>query len=158
MQKKGRREIGVRFEIRKVPANTESILMVRLEAYYTWSTGARRTLLVILPGSHLIATRDPDHNCGRDVVPTGSHRTPTYTNTMLFSTAHRSIVSQGSKWLVTRRFISNAPDKEIFLRTIPTHPGISALLFNRPQSKNAISLRLLKARCMTFRLHTRMTW
>ncbi|ETW83780.1 hypothetical protein HETIRDRAFT_415527 [Heterobasidion irregulare TC 32-1] len=63
---------------------------------------------------------------------------------MLFSIAHRSIVSRGSKWLVTRRFTSNAPDKEIFLRTIPTHPGISALLFNRPQSKNAISLRLLK--------------
>ncbi|EIM88091.1 enoyl-CoA hydratase [Stereum hirsutum FP-91666 SS1] len=43
------------------------------------------------------------------------------------------------------RFISNEPTHgEAYLRPVATHPGVAALLLNRPASKNAISTRLLK--------------
>ncbi|KAF5359039.1 hypothetical protein D9758_004776 [Tetrapyrgos nigripes] len=45
---------------------------------------------------------------------------------------------------VFRRFISAALPREAFLEPLESHPGITCLSLNRPQSKNAISMTLLK--------------
>jgi hypothetical protein len=49
-----------------------------------------------------------------------------------------------TKW----RQISSVNTHEAFLRSLPSHPGITALTLNRPQAKNAISLQLLKVSCI----------
>ncbi|THV08350.1 enoyl-CoA hydratase [Dendrothele bispora CBS 962.96] len=43
-----------------------------------------------------------------------------------------------------RGFMSAASSKEAFLEPLESHPGITCLSLNRPQSKNAISTTLLK--------------
>ncbi|THH14389.1 hypothetical protein EW146_g5935 [Bondarzewia mesenterica] len=63
---------------------------------------------------------------------------------MFLATARHILSIQRASWISTRCYISNSSTKEAFLQDIPTHPGVSTLLLNRPQSKNAISLRLLK--------------
>ncbi|KAF5387634.1 hypothetical protein D9615_000573 [Tricholomella constricta] len=48
-----------------------------------------------------------------------------------------------SPFLAFRRYLSTS-QKEAFLENVPSHPGITCLSLNRPQSKNAISLALLE--------------
>lgn len=60
-----------------------------------------------------------------------------------------SRVAFGSRFLQ----VQASADKEAFLRPIESHPGVWGLALNRPKSKNAISLNLLKVRngCMQIR-------
>lgn len=46
--------------------------------------------------------------------------------------------------LNVKRTYSQTTDPEAHLENIKSHPGITCLSLNRPQAKNAISLRLLK--------------
>ena len=55
----------------------------------------------------------------------------------------------------TRRFLQTTPSAgansaEAYLEPNHDRPGIVSLLLNRPKSKNAISLRLLKVRATSF--------
>ncbi|KAA1466747.1 ClpP/crotonase [Dentipellis sp. KUC8613] len=62
---------------------------------------------------------------------------------MLSASFRQAVYLRASARLAGRRFISNS-SAEAFLQPLQTHPGVSLLALNRPQSKNAISLRLLK--------------
>ena len=48
----------------------------------------------------------------------------------------------------TRRLLSSLNTREAFLDPVPSHPGVTALTLHRPLAKNAISLQLLKVRCI----------
>lgn len=58
------------------------------------------------------------------------------------SSSLRYVLRQGKPPTRLRRYIST-PVKQAYLEHLTAHPGISCLLLNRPQSKNAISLALL---------------
>ncbi|KAG6821544.1 hypothetical protein H0H93_000053 [Arthromyces matolae] len=44
-----------------------------------------------------------------------------------------------------RRCLSTSISREAFLDPVPSHPGVACLSLNRPQSRNAISVKLLEA-------------
>jgi hypothetical protein len=46
--------------------------------------------------------------------------------------------------IIARRYLSNPPPLEAFLEAPEAHQGIACLFLNRPKSKNAISMKLLK--------------
>ncbi|TFY71421.1 hypothetical protein EVG20_g1590 [Dentipellis fragilis] len=62
---------------------------------------------------------------------------------MLAASFRYAVALRASARVAGRRFISNS-SAEALLQPLRTHPGVSLLSLNRPQSKNAISLRLLK--------------
>ncbi|KAF9247386.1 ClpP/crotonase-like domain-containing protein [Melanogaster broomeanus] len=58
----------------------------------------------------------------------------------------RFILSRSSSVLsrAIRRSISTTSTAEAFIQPVPSHPTVACLFLNRPQSKNAISMRMLQ--------------
>jgi hypothetical protein len=71
---------------------------------------------------------------------TSVHPPQPYT-TMLFRPTLRNLRATG---VLNRRFIASGASREAYLE--PLEDGITCLSLNRPASKNAISVRLLKVR------------
>lgn len=65
--------------------------------------------------------------------------------TIMLAVVSRRWAVVGTKVLL-KRFLqtSSTSDAEAYLEPVGSHPGVTSLLLNRPQAKNAISLRLLK--------------
>ncbi|KAI0050186.1 ClpP/crotonase [Auriscalpium vulgare] len=62
---------------------------------------------------------------------------------MLFVSFRRTFLARPHRRPTTGKQYSTAVP-EAFLQPLPSHPGITTLSLNRPQAKNAISIRLLK--------------
>lgn len=63
---------------------------------------------------------------------------------MLFGTFSRSIIPiKLAGRLKAYRFLSTDA-RQAFLEPVASHPGVTCLALNRPQTKNAISLKLLE--------------
>jgi hypothetical protein len=77
-------------------------------------------------------------------IPDPAHRMP------FINTFHVSLRAAKRHTSSTRRFLSSVNTHEAFLQPLPSHPGITTLSLNRPHAKNAISLQLLKVRCILF--------
>ncbi|TFK43693.1 ClpP/crotonase-like domain-containing protein [Crucibulum laeve] len=61
-----------------------------------------------------------------------------------FNASLRSPVTHRNLLTILKRHISTPSSPQAFLEPVQSHPGVTSLLLNRPQSKNAISLTLLQ--------------